>query len=50
MVSLFFLGGFVVPVPPPHCQEVLEVVDGGSAKEDGSIRALGFVGEVVMNR
>ena len=46
----FFWGGFVVPGTLPRCQEVLEVVDGGSAKEDGSIRAWVFIGEVVMTR
>ena len=33
----FFWGGFCGT--PPPLSEVLEVVDGGSAKEDGSIRA-----------
>ena len=40
----------MVPGTLPRCQEVLEVVDGGSAKEDGSIRAWVFIGEVVMTR
>jgi len=36
-ISFFFV--FFWHKTPPPLSEVLEVVDGGSAKEDGSIRA-----------